>query len=154
MNLVALLSLLNPNFYSSQVKLYSILIREVIISLFSILLFFFKCMYTFILQVRYFYDHLDFYVEPLLIYRLVFINILHFFFQLNTFVDGLNYHWPDLTRSIDNNQLFWKAEYKKHGSCTFNNQYLYFGLTLTLAESLEGQLSRAFGPGCISFIFT
>ena len=61
----------------------------------------------------------------------------------------MNHLWPDLATIEGDNQIFWESEYNKHGSCTFNNQYVYFGLTLTLAESLEGRLSRAFGPGCM-----
>jgi len=51
-------------------------------------------------------------------------------------VPGLNKYWLDLTKSENNNHGFWKAQYDKHGSCTFNNQDEYFYLTLTMVASL------------------
>lgn len=67
--------------------------------------------------------------------------------KLDPIIKNLNIYWYS---NNDKNELFWKHEYEKHGSCIFTDidEFEYFNTTLKLyLDALQKKLPEKFKKG-------
>ena len=112
------------------------------------------------------YKYITFYASTILTYKsrfcyyyilsLAFINVVHFFVQLEQYHNGdlvrsLNYFWLNLNNGPISD--IWRRQYEKHGSCFFQTQVEYFESTVVMMRQIPDLPQKLENEGYILYFY-